>query len=404
MSTLSRRWLPVAAWVTVVFTTIPFVRALREWFATRWDPAWIGWIVATAIAGASLITLLVIMRRPRKVSGVNVLWIVAVTMVFVFWALSLRRSPEEGVHLLEYGILAILLFRAFRPSMPNGLVFVAAALATALIGTVDEIIQWVSPSRFWDWRDLLLNGGAGALTQVMLWRVVRPSRQRWDSRSLRTVLRLAAAQLILMSLCLANTPERVARYAPHLPAASHLMGSLNPMAEYGYRHRAPGLGVFTSRLTVAELRIQDTSRAAEVGPILDANRQSYGRFLDTWPVGEDPFTYEARVHLFARDRNFAKAREQGFVGSSAAEQLSTAWYENRLVEMFFGDTLRQSSYRWDPQLRETIAGAHRANPDFHSAVGSHLITFASEGSLLGALLLLAAVMIVVDLRMGRSQP
>ena len=127
------------------------------------------------------------------------------------------------------------------------------------------------------------------------------------------------------------------------------------MAEYGYRHAVPGLGVFNSRLTLEELRTQDSTRATEVGPILDANRHSYGRFLDTWPVGEDPFTYEARVHLFARDRNLAKAREQGFAGL-AAEQLTTAWYENRLVETFFGNTLEQSSYRWDPTAPKADRG------------------------------------------------
>ena len=389
-------------WVTVIFTTIPFVRGLREWYVARWDPAWIGWFVATTIACASVITLLVIRRQVGKVSHRNFLWIVGVAIVFVLWVLSLRRSPEESVHFLEYGILAILLNRALRPSMPNALVFVAAALTGALVGTVDEIIQWVSPGRFWDWRDLLLNGSAGALAQVVLWRVVPPSDRGWDPRSLRIVLRLAAAQFALLTLCLANTPARVARYSPFLPNCSHLTSSLNPMAEYGFRHAVPGLGVFNSRLTIEELLTQDSTRAAEVGPILDANRRSYGRFLDTWPVSEDPFTYEARVHLFARDRNLGKAREQSV--ADASEQITTAWHENRLMEAFFGNTLEKSSFRWDPKLRERIAGSHVPNPDFHSAAGSHLITFASEKSLLTALLLLAAVMIMVDLRMGRSRP
>jgi hypothetical protein len=389
-------------WVAVIFTTIPFVRVLREWYVARWDPVWIGLAVAVVLVAAGALAVTLVKREAASTRRWDTVWIVGVTAVFVWWTLSLTRSPEEAVHFLEYGVLAILLHRALRPTMSSDLVFIAAMLMGALIGTVDEIIQWVSPSRYWDWRDLLLNGGAGALLQVILWRVAQPSLHRSDSRSLRIVLRLVAAQLILLSLCLANTPDRVTRYAPHLAASSHLTSSLNPMAEYGFRHAVPGLGVFNSRLTIEELLTQDSTRAAEVGPILDANRRSYERFLETWSVSEDPFTYEARVHLFARDRNLAKARKQVF--ADASEQTTTAWYENRLVESYFGSTLEKSSFRWDPKLRERIADSHVPNPDFHSAAGSHLITFASEKSLLTALLLLAAVMIMLDLRMGRSRP
>ncbi len=404
MVSLWRRWLPVVLWVTVIYTTIPFVRVLREWYVARWDPVWIGLGVAVVLMAAGVVAVTLMRRMTGAVRRGNTVWIVGTTAVFVLWTLSLRRSPEEAVHFLEYGVLAVLLHRALRPTMGSDLVFIAAMLMGALIGTVDEIIQWVSPGRFWDWRDLLLNGGAGALAQVILWRVVSPSEHGWNLRSLQIVLRLTAAQLVLLTVCLANTPARVARYAPYLPASSHLTSSLNPIAEYGHRHTVPKLGVFNSRLTLDELRTEDRARATEVGPILDASRQSYGRFLDTWPVSEDPFTYEARVHLFARDRNLAKAREQGFAGALASEQITTAWYENRLVETFFSNTLHESSYQWNPQLRERIARSHAPNTDFHSAAGSHLITFASERALRIVLLLLVAVMIILDLRVGRIQP
>jgi VanZ like family len=399
-----RRWLPVVLWVAVIYTTIPFVRVLREWYVARWDPVWIGVSVAVVLVTAGAVALMALGRRTGKPQRGNLVWIVGVTAVFVWWTLSLRRSPEEAVHFLEYGVLAVLLHRALRPTTGNDLVYIAAMLIGALTGTVDEIIQWLSPSRVWDWRDLLLNAGAGALAQVMLWRAAPPSKRSWDSRSLRIVLRLAAAQTVLLTLCLANTPVRVARYAPSLPANFHLTSSLNPMAEYGHRYAVPNLGIFTSRLTLEELGEQDSTRATEVGPMLDANRHTYGRFLDTWPIGEDPFTYEVRVHLFARDRNLAKAGEQGFTGALAAEQITIAWCENRLVETLFGNTLDQSSYPWSPELRERLDASHDPDPGFRSAAGSHLITFASERFLRVVLLLLAAVMIMLDLWIGRSQP
>jgi hypothetical protein len=401
MTSIFRRWLPVLLWVAVIYTTIPFVRVLREWYVARWDPLWIGLAVAVVLVAAGAVAVTLRKREVGRSRRWDTVWVIVVTTVFVIWSLSLRRSPEEAVHFLEYGLLAVLLHRALRPTIGGGLLFIAAMLIGALIGTVDEIIQWISPSRYWDWRDLTLNGGAGALAQVMLWRAAPPPARPWDLRSLRIVLRLTVALIVLLTLCLANTPARVARYARFLPNSSHLTNSLNPMAEYGHRHVVPGLGVFTSRLTREELRAEDSTRAPEVGPILDAYRHAYGRFLDTWPVGEDPFTYEARVHLFARDRNLAKARQPGF---AAAEQLTTAWYENRLLESFFGNTLDTSSYKWGPQLREQIAGSHAPNPVFRSAAGAHLITIASERVIRIVLVLVVAVIIIVDLRIGRHQP
>jgi len=392
----------VLLWVLVIYTTIPFVRELREWYVARWDPVWIGLAVAIVLLAAGTSTLALARRRTREMTSRDTVWILGATAVLVVWTVSLRRSPEESVHLVEYGVLAILLHRALRPSMQDALVFVAGALIGAMVGTVDEIIQWLSPSRYWDWRDLALNGGAGALTQVILWRMSAAATRRFDPASMRIVLRLASAHLVLLTLCLANTPARVARYAPWLPNSGHLTSSLNPMAEYGRRHIVPGIGIFNSRLSLEALRREDDTRSVEVAGLVDENRHSYGHFLDTWPVDRDPFTYEARVHLFARDRNLAKARAKKFRGATALEQLTVAWHENRLMETFFGRTLEESSYRWKPALRQQVDDAHDADSRFRSAAGSHLITIASEGTIRTVLILLVAGLIIAGRRLGQS--
>lgn len=403
MPSIVRRWLPVIAWIAVIYTAIPFVRELREWYVARWAPASIGLAVAAVLVAAATAAIARIRGRARVLRIGDTVWILGTTAVLVAWTFSLRRSPEESVHLVEYGVLAVLLHRALRPSLQGAPVFVAGALIGMMVGTVDEIIQWWSPSRVWDWRDLALNGGAGALTQIILWRIAPGANRRFDrTASVRIVLRLASAQLVLVALCLANTPARVARYAWLFPDSGHLTSSLNPMAEYGHRHAVPGIGVFNSRLGLATLRREDDTRSVEVAGLIDENRRSYGRFLETWPVDRDPFTYEARVHLFARDRNLGKARAQDFRGSTALEQLTVAWHENLLLETFFGRTLETSSYRWNPKLRQRVEDAHDADSRFHSAAGSHLITIATEGTIRTVLLLLVAGLILADHRLGRS--
>ena len=399
MSATVSRWLPVVLWIAVIYTTIGFVRDLREWYVARWDPVFIAWAVAAVLVIAAAAAAIVLRNRVPDLRPGAGWWLAGLTLVLVGWTFSLRRSPEEAVHFIEYGALALLLHRALRPVVPGALVFVAGALVGAIVGTTDEVIQWFSPSRYWDWRDIVLNTGAGGVVQLALWRVLPGGADPTSPRSLRIVLRLAAAQLLLLTLCLANTPERVARYAPALPGFDHLTNPDNPMAEYGHLHRIPDLGSFKSRLDLPELEAQDRERAAEVARLVDDARHTYGVFLRSWPVNDDPFTYEMRVHLFARDRNLGKARRRGLDGPVAVEQLTTSWHENRLVETVFGRSLARSSYVWPVELRQRLDADRDRGVVFHSAAASHLISFASESTLRLILLTLVAGSIAADLRL-----
>lgn len=399
MASPTRRWLAVVVWVVLIYTAIPFVRALREWFVGRWDEALIAWAVAAALVAAAALAVALARRAPALRPG-GLLWIAGVTAILLAWTYHLRHRPEEAVHFLQYGVLAVLLFRALRPIVPDATVFFAGAIAGALVGTADEVIQWLTPGRFWDWRDVGINAGTGALVQLALWRALPPSGVPPSVGSLRLVLRLAMAQLLLLGLCLANTPARVAVWAPAL-GLPHLTSSVNPMAEYGHRHEVPGLGAFNSRLGLAELEAEDRARAAEVAAVLDDTRHSYGRFLDTWPAAEDPFTYEARVHLFSRDHNLAEARQAGFAGAAARRAATVAWFENALLERHFGRTLAASSYPWGPEQRARVEAAREPGRRLVSAAGSHLITVASEGRLRALLVAALALLAVADLSLGR---
>jgi VanZ family protein len=76
----------------------------------------------------------------------------------MLWYLS--AVPAEAVHLVEYGILAVL----FRRALPGGAG--ASILAAGLIGILDEVIQGATPGRVFDVRDIVINVLAAA---VALW-------------------------------------------------------------------------------------------------------------------------------------------------------------------------------------------------------------------------------------------
>lgn len=83
-------------------------------------------------------------------------------------ALWWLKIPEERFHLLQYGLLAVLIAKAL-PERLRGIsrFGLAVGLAT-LAGIGDELIQWLRPNRVGDVRDVLINCLAALLTQSLV--------------------------------------------------------------------------------------------------------------------------------------------------------------------------------------------------------------------------------------------
>ncbi|MGA9519904.1 MAG: VanZ family protein [Myxococcaceae bacterium] len=82
-------------------------------------------------------------------------------------------SPEEKAHFVEYGVVALLAWAALPAGWRTGRRFVGAALFTLGAGWIDEGIQGLLPSRYYDLRDVAFNGAAGLLAlgavQLIRW-------------------------------------------------------------------------------------------------------------------------------------------------------------------------------------------------------------------------------------------
>lgn len=87
---------------------------------------------------------------------------VALGTVFVFlWAWARVETPEERTHLLEYGILTVLVHRALLERQANGRLAKSPAVLAVVIsvglGLLDEGVQLFLPNRVFDWRDIGFN-------------------------------------------------------------------------------------------------------------------------------------------------------------------------------------------------------------------------------------------------------
>lgn len=90
---------------------------------------------------------------------------------FEHWHFFIRK----GGHVFGYGLLSILLFRAWRATLPaigeaNWRVRWAsiAVLGTALVASLDEWHQTFLPARTGRWQDVVLDTCAGIVAQFLL--------------------------------------------------------------------------------------------------------------------------------------------------------------------------------------------------------------------------------------------
>ena len=108
---------------------------------------------------------------------------------------SQLQTPAEAIHFAEYGILGFLFFQAWRQPVRDPLVYPISALSLTLVAWLDEFLQWLTPGRFWDYRDIRLNLLAGVIVLSLIALVIRPAEVRGPvaRRSVRRLCFLAWA-------------------------------------------------------------------------------------------------------------------------------------------------------------------------------------------------------------------
>lgn len=121
-------------------------------------------------------------------------WIGVALLLYGFGTFN-ARSPQERLHYLGYGLLAMLLYVGFaRLSETDAEAGVGSAFAPgaaalvvgSLVGYADELLQIVWPRRYFDWADVGMNVvavGLGLLVAVPVWNALqRDQRGREGAR------------------------------------------------------------------------------------------------------------------------------------------------------------------------------------------------------------------------------
>jgi VanZ family protein len=385
-------WLWVALCVLAIFLVVPMARAIQRFVSANWGRSLFGYAVLAAVAAAFLVLLFILIFRLNVRSPASYIWLTAVAGLYVYFTLKLWRAPEEAVHFLEYGLLGFFLFRALSLTIEDKSIYPTAFLISALVGTFDELLQWVTPDRYWDFRDVALNALAAGLFQIAVWKGIKPRivSEKIGPRSVRRVSILAAALVIILGLCASNTPQRVVGYVKRFPFLSFLLKA-EPMYEFTRKHADPEIGVFYSRLTLEGLKNQDTGMSDEWARVLrEWKDKDYSLFLSTYSPLMHAFMYEMRIHIFRRDRRLVeagKAKKE----KDRQQNLFIAWKENLILEKYFGLTLEKSSYRWDRDQKAEIEGWIDKDRPYRSPVSAGRFQVKEAILWAGILVLLAAL-------------
>lgn len=370
-------WIAVILWIIIIGISIPLARdfqALVNAFLGR--NVFIAMVFIFLAAGLSIV-ILRLLRQTTTKRLMPFLWTLFALAICSAWTIELSKNPEESIHFIEYGVLSVLFFHALSFRLSNWSIYFAAVLLTGLVGTLDEVIQWFTPQRYFDFRDIWLNAGAGFLAQVVIVKGIRPSliSSKINPQGIRLVSILAALQIILLAGCYSNTPAVVQRFTDTFPFFSYLKSKDNIMAEYGYRHKDPQIGTFYSRFSLEEIKRLDTDRSAEAAKILQRFKDygAYGEFLIIYTSSGDPFLHELKVHLFRRDEYIWRSLDMSAKKETIATSCTVAFRENALLEKYFSTTLHAAALTLPTDAVARLSACADNQMDYVSPVSSNLI-------------------------------
>lgn len=388
-------WLWVALCTLSIFLVVPLARSVRDYLGQRLGADFFGYFVICTFCIAFFVGFYFLWFRLKIRTFSNYIWLVTTACVYVFFTLKLWKRPEEAVHFLEYGLLGLLLFRALRSHIDDISIYLTAILIGGLVGIIDEVLQWMIPRRIWDVRDIGINALSCGLSQIAIWKGIRPKlpSSRIQPKSIRTLSYLVVIIIILLALSLSNTPARVEIYTEYFSFLSFLQNE-EPMAEDIHKHRDPEIGIFYSRLTLKELERIDTERGEEYGRILEEwFTKKYDDFLTTFPGYARPFLHEMRVHIFRRNRRLSMSHEEKF-NKKKTQNLFIAYKENLILEKYFGQTLKKSPYKW-PEKKAIRIGSEINKTAFYRSPVSASAYFPLNNSALWAIVVGIVVLLVI---------
>ena len=153
-------------YVTAIYASSGVLRGIQQWIQGALGEHYS--VVMSMIAGAFVLLAMlwlvpVVRREPWRLAGLMV-----VAGIYAWVGLVWLTIPEERLHLPQYGVLAVLLWFAFRRMLSGWALFALVFLLGTAAGAGDELVQHWRSNRVGDWRDVWLNTVSSGLAALAL--------------------------------------------------------------------------------------------------------------------------------------------------------------------------------------------------------------------------------------------
>jgi len=149
--------------LSLISLGIPWVRSITDFLRQKE-------ILVLSINVSFLlgITIVCVCFRKWMFKPVSLLWLVTVVGIYLVIFQEIKQ-PEERVHLLQFGLVASLMFFSLPNQSSTAKRYVLTWVLSSFLGIVDELIQALVPSRVFDVRDIVLNVAAVTLALIVLY-------------------------------------------------------------------------------------------------------------------------------------------------------------------------------------------------------------------------------------------
>lgn len=265
------------------------------------------------IGGLGLLGFLVaFFYRPPQDWLKRLVWIV-IALAAAAWLLKgTLHTPIEALHVLEYGLMGLLLFRAITRELGGGPAAAAVAVGLAwAAGVFDEGVQWAYPTRTGAIEDVWLDTQAAAVGVVIGWLGLRLGREA-------TLLSWGWVALLVAAL---------------LPAS---LGLVHLSAGFGHAHQHEELS-WTSAYTT-DMLAEREGREEDRELLIRTASMDASDFLRVH--GKDPYLHELRVRLNRRDLRLQRGDPE------------VACAEQRIIDLIFAGTIEGTPFEWGEVDRE----------------------------------------------------
>lgn len=177
---ISTDWIFLFAYLAAIFTVLPFTGYVLQKLIERgpYFSVIVSLLVyaSIGIAAIALAGYVIISDKGYKIYRLLAL---ALILYVGLDGLAYIETPRDKLHIIEYSILAFLLFRVLRFYNPTTALYLWCAVFVGIAGFADEFVQGFIPGRTFSLLDLKTDVCTGILSELAIMLVICPKLEKW---------------------------------------------------------------------------------------------------------------------------------------------------------------------------------------------------------------------------------